>query len=84
MYFDRIITIGFIIVLIGVAIIISGLFLSTFNQGQDSKIETGGVILIGPIPIIFGNSKPLIFISIVGAVILMIVYFFMSRGEFIR
>ena len=84
MYFDRLIPIGFIIVLIGVVIIISGAILSTFNQGQDSKIETGGVILIGPIPIIFGNSKPLILISIVGALILMIVYFFISRGEFIR
>lgn len=83
MYFDRIIPIGFIIVLIGVVIIISGLLLSTFNQSQDSKIETGGVILIGPIPIIFGNSKPLILISIAGAVILTAAYFLMSRGEFI-
>jgi len=84
MYFDRLISTGFIIVLIGVVIIMSGIFLSTFNQGQDSKIETAGVILIGPIPIIFGNSKSLIFISIAGALILMIVYFLMSRGGFIR
>lgn len=84
MYFDKLIPIGFIIVLIGVVIIMSGVILSTFNQSQDGKIETGGVILIGPIPIIFGNSKPLIFISIAGALILMIVYFLISRGEFIR
>lgn len=75
---------GFIVILLGVILIISGAFLSTFKEGQDIKIETGGVLLIGPIPIIFGNSKPLILISIAGAVIIMAAYFLMSRGEFIR
>jgi uncharacterized protein (TIGR00304 family) len=84
MYFDRLITVGFIFILIGILIIVTGTFLSTFKQGSDSHIETGGVLLIGPIPIIFGNSRPLIFISVAGAVVLMIVYFLISRGELIR
>ncbi|KYC45970.1 MAG: hypothetical protein APG12_00465 [Candidatus Methanofastidiosum methylothiophilum] len=84
MYFDKLIPLGFIIVFIGIAIIISGTLLSTFRTGQHNEIETGGVILIGPIPIIFGNSKPLLLISIIGAVVLMVVYFIISRGELLR
>jgi uncharacterized protein (TIGR00304 family) len=83
MYFERIIAIGFIAILFGVILIISGAFLSTVNGGSESHIQTGGVLLIGPIPIIFGNSKPFIIISIAGAVIIMAAYFLISRGEFI-
>lgn len=70
-------------ILFGIILIISGAFLSTVTGGSERHIETGGVLLIGPIPIIFGNSNPLIVISIAGAVIITAVYF-MSRGEFIR
>ena len=84
MYFDRLISLGFIFILIGVLIIVAGTFLSSFKGESDSHIETGGVLLIGPIPIIFGNSRPLIFISIAGSIILMVIYFLISRGELIR
>jgi uncharacterized protein (TIGR00304 family) len=84
MYFDRLIVLGFTFILIGILIIIAGTFLSSSKGEPESHIETGGVLLIGPIPILFGNSKPSIFISIVGSIILMILYFLISRGEFIR
>lgn len=84
MYFDRLITLGFTFILIGILIVVAGTFLSLFKGDSESHIETGGVIFIGPIPIIFGNSRPLIFISIAGALILMIVYYLISKGEIIR
>ena len=84
MSFERFIAIGFIFIVLGFIIIFSSAFLSSLRGGQEGQIETGGVLLIGPIPIIFGNSKPLIIISIAGAVIIMAVYFLVSKGEFIR
>lgn len=84
MSFERFIAIGFIFIILGIIIIFSAVFLSSLRGGQEGQIETGGVIMIGPIPIIFGNSKPLIIISITGAIILMAVYFIISKGEFIR
>ncbi|NYT03463.1 MAG: DUF131 domain-containing protein [Candidatus Methanofastidiosa archaeon] len=84
MYFERLIPLGFIFILIGILIIVAGTFLSSFKGDSESHIETGGVIFIGPIPILFGNSRPLIFISIAGAVILMVVYYLISRGDIIR
>jgi len=83
MYFDRLIIVGFIVILLGIMLIFSGGILSSFRGGPEGRIETGGVLLIGPIPIIFGNSKPLIIISIVGAFILMAAYYLISKGEFI-
>lgn len=83
MQYGKIISIGFILILVGLVITISGTFLSLLKGDETSRIETGGVILIGPIPIIFGNSKHLILISIAGALVLMIFYFLIARGEVI-
>ncbi|MCD6148952.1 DUF131 domain-containing protein, partial [bacterium] len=37
-------------------------------------VKTGGVIMIGPIPIIFGNDRNLILISVVLSLILMVMF----------
>lgn len=84
MTFERLVLLGFFIVFIGIALIVIGSIFSSFRGSSEGQIETGGVLLIGPIPIIFGNSKPLILFSIAGAVIMMAVYFIISKGEFIR
>lgn len=81
MHYEKIISAGFILILLGLVITISGTFLSLLKGDEASRIETGGVILIGPIPIIFGNSKNLVLISIAGALALMIFYFLIARGK---
>lgn len=81
MHYEKIISAGFILILLGLVITISGTFLSLLKGDEASRIETGGVILIGPIPIIFGNSKHLVLISIAGALALMIFYFLIARGK---
>ncbi|HOM95655.1 MAG: DUF131 domain-containing protein [Candidatus Methanofastidiosa archaeon] len=81
MHYEKIISAGFILILLGLVITISGTFLSLLKGDEASRIETGGVILIGPIPIIFGNSKHLVLISIAGALVLMIFYFLIARGK---
>ncbi|MFX1518665.1 MAG: TIGR00304 family protein [Promethearchaeota archaeon] len=40
-----------------------------------SKIRGGGVVLIGPIPIIFGSDKNFLIIAVILAIVLMLIYF---------
>lgn len=46
------------------------------NENEKSNVEYSGIIMIGPIPIVFGNSSGLIILSIL-ITILMIVWIFL-------
>ncbi len=47
-------------------------------QGQrENKTKYGGVILIGPIPIIFGSDKNMMTISILAAILMLLGIFFL-------
>ncbi len=70
---------GIIVIFIGFILVILG----TAHQGtnKSSDVKTGGVILIGPIPIIFGSDKGTIVAAVILAVIMMIIaYFLLYRG----
>jgi len=55
---------------------------SSDSDSSKSNIQTGGIIMIGPIPIIFGNNKGMVGVSVVFAIILMIIYFLLFyRGK---
>ncbi|BDZ68517.1 TIGR00304 family membrane protein [Methanobacterium ferruginis] len=43
------------------------------ESNENTKVSTGGVVLIGPIPIIFGNDKGMVTIAIVAAIVIMII-----------
>lgn len=63
-------------IFIGFALLFLGLSLLTISSGGDY----GGVLLIGPIPIIFGSSPQMAATSvIIGAVMLFILYLFLRR-----
>ncbi len=72
------VTIGIVVILAGILV----LFLATFfgarsNEREDEKERTkvrgGGVVLIGPIPIIFGSDAKWASIVVVLAIILVLV-----------
>lgn len=84
---------GETLVFIGIAVVITGMLLTFIGtailssgknnnqESNNSKVSTSGVILIGPIPIIFGNDKSMIAVTILGAIILMVIaYFLFYRG----
>lgn len=84
---------GETLVFIGIAVVITGMLLTFIGtailssgknnnqESNNSKVSTSGVILIGPIPIIFGNDKNMIAVTILGAIILMVIaYFLFYRG----
>jgi uncharacterized protein (TIGR00304 family) len=68
-----IIFVGFLIVMI--AVTMSGSRRSPDQDGdrQDTHVRGGGVIMIGPIPIIFGSDAKWTSIAIVLAIILIVV-----------
>ena len=74
------------IIIAGIAVIIIGfilVFVGTALQASSktSEVKSGGVILIGPIPIIFGNDKSFTIIAVIMAIIIMVVsYILFYRG----
>jgi uncharacterized protein (TIGR00304 family) len=80
--YNSIILIGFAVVIIGILIIFIGTALQTSSNSSKTEVHTSGVILIGPIPIIFGNDKGLVLVAVIIAVILMILsYILFYRGS---
>ncbi|MCL4383515.1 MAG: DUF131 domain-containing protein [Candidatus Marsarchaeota archaeon] len=79
--------IGIILIFLGIIIVLiySALNLSSSKGNKNNvntTIKTGGLIMIGPIPIIFGNSSAMINISIILGIILFIIaiiFFFFIR-----
>ncbi len=73
---------GFVVVILGILLIFIGTALQSSSNDSKTEIHTGGVILIGPIPIIFGNDKTLILFGVIFAIVLMILsYFLFYRGS---
>ncbi len=69
---------GMLLIFIGTAFLSSG----KTEDGENAKVSTGGVILIGPIPIVFGNDKSMVSAAVIGAIVLMIlVYILFYRGN---
>lgn len=83
---ETLIFIGIAVVIVGILLIFIGTALLSSGKNQNNEkgngtVSTGGVILIGPIPIIFGNDKSMISVTILGAIILMVIaYFLFYRG----
>lgn len=72
---SSLIMLGITVVIIGFILIFIGTALQSTSKTGDGKTEvkTGGVILIGPIPIIFGSDKGMVVTAVILAIVLMIV-----------
>ncbi|NYB52582.1 MAG: TIGR00304 family protein [Methanobacteriaceae archaeon] len=67
---------GILLIFIGSAVLSSGK-----NEGHN-EVKTGGIILIGPIPIIFGNDRNTVLtVSLVAIIIMVIFYLLFYRGS---
>ena len=76
-------SIGFGFILLGIGLIILGMILSSSGTGQSGQIQGGGIVLIGPVPIIFGTSTvvilPLIIIAIIFMILMFLLPFFFRK-----
>lgn len=68
----------------GIIIIIAGMILLMFSVASQGSISTGGFILIGPFPIVFGtgqNASILALLSIIIGAIMLILIYMMTRSK---
>lgn len=65
------VTIGIASVLIGTLLIFMGTALQSTSKTEG--VHAGGVIMIGPIPIIFGTDKSFVLVAVIFAVALMVI-----------
>ena len=49
--------IGITLVVVGVIVIVAAIILASIGGAKKGKVHGAGVIIIGPIPIIFGTDK---------------------------
>jgi uncharacterized protein (TIGR00304 family) len=78
------VTLGVIVILVGFLVIFMTALLSARSRGREgeeghTEVKGGGVVLIGPIPIIFGTDAKWTTIAIILAVILVVVSFIFTR-----
>jgi uncharacterized protein (TIGR00304 family) len=71
-------SIGVILILIGFGVLLVAALWSSKGQKGQAKVRGGGVLLIGPIPIIFGSDAKWAIVAIVLAIALILMVFLFS------
>ncbi|MCX8150015.1 MAG: DUF131 domain-containing protein [Candidatus Bathyarchaeota archaeon] len=76
---------GLVLIVIGVAVLIFAAVITIIKSSQKGNVKAGGVIMIGPVPIIFGTDKEVVktvlvlsIVLMVLAIVLMFVYNFLG------
>ncbi|EZQ02091.1 MULTISPECIES: TIGR00304 family protein [Acidianus] len=82
------IELGILLVFFGFMIVFLGVIYEAFRnrgekEGEERKTEAGGIILIGPIPIIFGSSKKIEKWMVIIALIIVIIMVLFYAIQFI-
>jgi uncharacterized protein (TIGR00304 family) len=80
-------SIGFLIFFIGIVLILIGILLNIVKRGSRAKrsdesekqdenkgVRGGGVIVIGPIPIVFGTDRKALLLAVAVALVFMVLY----------
>ncbi len=60
---------GLVLIVGGISLLLAALF----SQGGNRKLEGGGVLIIGPIPIVFGTSQKVSVILLILAITLTLI-----------
>ena len=50
-------TLGFVLIVVGIVVVVSAIILASVGGAKKGKVHAAGVVMIGPIPIIFGTDK---------------------------
>jgi uncharacterized protein (TIGR00304 family) len=61
-----------LLIIVGIVFLIVGLLILTFHK--KTKVEGGGLVLIGPLPIAFGTSEKIVYFLLILAIIIMFLY----------
>jgi uncharacterized protein (TIGR00304 family) len=71
-----IVSIGVILIVVGFGLALIAALWSSSKDESKARVKVGGVVLIGPIPIIFGSNAKWASLAIVLAIILIVLTLF--------
>jgi len=74
---NELVQLGIPLVFAGIVIIIVAFFLMLSKQKGEGRVQGGGAVLIGPIPVVWGIDKRWLFVTIALLLIIMLVNFIM-------
>ncbi len=82
---NKVLTLGLLLVFLGMIVIVMGTLLLVFKASKgEAHVEGGGIVFIGPIPIVWGTSKnitqAMLILALAVSILLLILYVFMGRG----
>lgn len=66
---------GLILVFVGIFFITISVLYDALKRKSNVKVEGGGVVFIGPVPIVFGTSAKIVYLSVL-ITILILLYIF--------
>ncbi|MBU7012224.1 MAG: DUF131 domain-containing protein [Theionarchaea archaeon] len=72
-----------LLIFVGTVVVMVGVLHSFYQVKEgdtEGNVRAGGIILIGPIPIVFGTDKTMVLLSIAGAVLLLSAFLVWRRG----
>jgi len=67
-------TLGLILVLVGIALSFVAGIVMALRQGRGGRARGGGIVMIGPFPIIFGSDAKTVKVLIFLAILLMVMF----------
>ncbi len=66
------VTLGILLVFAGVMVVVLAVLLSSKPQRDGTRVKGGGVIMVGPVPIIFGSDAKWASVAIILALVLVV------------
>ena len=82
---ERLVAAGLLLVFLGIMLIIAGILGTALRsaRGGETNVEAGGIVFIGPIPIVFGTSrgvtKLMLALALVVTIALLILHLLATR-----
>ena len=73
---------GFLLIIAGFVLILVGVLFSVVRSLSDEggfDAEAGGVVFIGPIPVVFGTSRGVVWIALAVALLMLVSFFVFYR-----
>ena len=66
------VTLGLVLIFVGFGVVIFAMMLSVKPGSEEKRVRGGGVVMIGPIPLVFGSDMKWASVAIALALILII------------
>ncbi len=76
---DELVLAGFVMLLLGMLLVAAGMLAQAGKQG--AEVRGGGVVLIGPLPVVFGtDAQSVRTLLILTLLLILVVYLLFYRG----